>query len=231
MSTKTVYDVESGSAVVLLEEKQRRSWMGSWFCASVALLTTLLAVLCVCQLLRTQIVADPAKTLDFGEEHLEAPVYHKRSLKPNATDSGKPATHLQASVSDASELHWRNDVDQAFHVNGLKLQGNNLLVPKTGLYFVYSQASFTGDCKDGETVYLLLSIQRKAISYLENRPLLSSMKTVCGDAKDSKDVWFKSIYQGAVFKLEKGDLLETNISDVSKLDTASGKTFFGAFHI
>uniref|UniRef100_A0A8C4RDS2 Lymphotoxin-alpha n=1 Tax=Erpetoichthys calabaricus TaxID=27687 RepID=A0A8C4RDS2_ERPCA len=136
-----------------------------------------------------------------------------------------------ASVSDASELHWRDNVDQAFHENGLTLQGNSLLVPKTGLYFVYSQASFTGDCKDGETEYLFLSIQRKAISYLENRPLLSSMKTVCGDAKDSKDVWFKSIYQGAVFRLEKGDLLETHISDVSKLDTASGKTFFGAFHI
>lgn len=134
-------------------------------------------------------------------------------------------------TDDKKAVTWLNDVDQAF-ANGIDNTEDKIVVPRSGLYFVYSQVSFKGQCKKGQPVYLSHNIERLAVSYTEKRNLLSASKTACVETHgSSKDIWYKSIYQGAVFKLEKGDTLSTKTGGVDKLVVDGGNSFFGVFEL
>ncbi|MBN3284079.1 TNFA factor, partial [Polyodon spathula] len=148
------------------------------------------------------------------------PTVTSKILLPNIADV----------TEDESEVTWLNDVDQAFS-NGIANTKDKIVVPRTGLYFVYSQVSFKGQCK-GQPVYLSHTIERLAVSYPEKRNLLSASKTACIEThRSSKDIWYKSIYQGAVFKMEKGDILSTKTGGVDKLVVDGGNSFFGVFEL
>ncbi|KAL6076504.1 hypothetical protein STEG23_013359 [Scotinomys teguina] len=57
----------------------------------------------------------------------------------------KPAAHLVGYPSKQNSLLWRANTDRAFLQYGFSLNNNSLLIPTSGLYFVYSQVVFSGE--------------------------------------------------------------------------------------
>ncbi|XP_024594386.1 lymphotoxin-alpha [Neophocaena asiaeorientalis asiaeorientalis] len=142
----------------------------------------------------------------------------------------KPAAHLVGDPSTQDSLRWRANTDRAFLRHGFSLSNNSLLVPTSGLYFVYSQVVFSGEgCFPKATptpLYLAHEVQLFSSQYPFHVPLLSAQKSVCPGPQGP---WVRSVYQGAVFLLTRGDQLSTHTDGISHLLLSPSSVFFGAF--
>ncbi|XP_077364001.1 tumor necrosis factor a (TNF superfamily, member 2) [Festucalex cinctus] len=159
----------------------------------------------------------------------------------------RAAIHLtgQYNSNIANSVQWINQVDPSHSQGGLELKNNEIVVPKDGLYFVYSQVSFRVSCRSDDsdddasatsTVHLTHRVRRWSSSFGndEYRTILHSVRTACqktasGDA-DQDGGWYSAVYMGAVFNLNKGDKLKTVTEKMlPNLEEEAGKTFFGVF--
>ncbi|KAJ8273818.1 hypothetical protein GJAV_G00105850 [Gymnothorax javanicus] len=155
----------------------------------------------------------------------------------------KAAIHLEGYYNATRDsVVWSVDTGHAFSQGDLMLEQNEIVILKTGLYFVYSQASFRINChakagaRDaGKVVYISHAVSRQSESYANSwKDLMSSLRPTCRkltDGGDSGRRWHNSIYLGAVYSLMEGDRLRTDTekSLLSSLEWEDGKTFFGAF--
>ncbi|XP_070691231.1 tumor necrosis factor b (TNF superfamily, member 2) [Pempheris klunzingeri] len=169
------------------------------------------------------------------------PHYRLRRISSKA----KAAIHLEGSYEEgeslSDQIEWRNGQGQAFAQGGFRLENNQIVIPQTGLYFVYSQASFRVSCNDGDEegagkrlMPLSHRIWRDSDSVGSKVSLMSAVRSACQNTaqEDSYRVgqgWYNAIYLGAVFQLNKGDKLWTETNQPSELETDEGKTFFGVF--
>ncbi|CAB1320399.1 unnamed protein product [Coregonus sp. 'balchen'] len=144
-------------------------------------------------------------------------------------------------------VEWTDKVGQGFSQGGLELDNNEIVIPQDGLYFVYNQASFHVSCKadpkhpnDQEMVHLSNTVKRWSLSYgsednKKYQTLLNSVRTVCKKSSNSEAAsegkWYNAVYVGAVFRLERGDRLQTVIEKrlLPHLGSGDGKNFFGVF--
>lgn len=152
-----------------------------------------------------------------------------------------PTARLFQSGEDVEgrQLEWLTSQGQAFSQGNLQLRDNKIVIPKSGLYFVYSQASFSGTCGGNddadEPTPLSHRIWRHTDSMGGTVPLMSGERSACqsaGGAEGSGRAewhWHNTVYLGAVFKLKSNDLLWTETSPMSKVEKEEGKTFFGVF--
>lgn len=141
----------------------------------------------------------------------------------------------------SKEVEWRNGQGQAFAQGGLRLESNQIIIPKTGLYFVYSQASFRVSCGDGDEggagkhlTPLSHRIWRYSDSIGSKASLMSAVRSACQNtalegSPSSGQGFYNAIYLGAAFQLNRGDRLWTETNQLSELETDEGKTFFGVF--
>ncbi|XP_071225093.1 tumor necrosis factor-like [Salvelinus alpinus] len=237
--SRVMVDVESGpvypaTTVTLVRDKStpRRRLCGA-----------LLAIaLCVSAAL---FITWHAKKQDHVEE-VDELQHTLRQLSENR----KTAIHLEGEYNSSGEyktaVEWRKDEDQGFSQGSLKLNNNEIVIPQTGLYFVYSQVSFHVSCKadpkhpnNQKMVHLSNTVKRWSPSYgtednKEEQTLLSSVRTVCkksSNSEESEGKWYNAVYMGAVFSLEKGDMLQTEIETrlLPHLEKGAGKNFFGLF--
>ncbi|KAM9307070.1 tumor necrosis factor a (TNF superfamily, member 2) [Pholidichthys leucotaenia] len=159
----------------------------------------------------------------------------------------RAAIHLQGEYNPEiqTSVDWKNDVDQTHSQGGLELINNEIVIPRHGLYFVYSQASFrfscSGDADDANSspmVHLSHSVRLWSPSYGDDdsyQTILHSIRTACQKTAssdlDEDGKWFTAVYMGAVFNLMKGDRLSTVMEQkmLEKLEDEPGKTFFGVF--
>lgn len=154
-----------------------------------------------------------------------------------------PGSYNEDDETAKDMLEWRSGQGQAFAQGGFRLQDNKIIIPQTGLYFVYSQASFRVFCSDVEEEEeagnrfrpLSHSIWRYSDSLGGEASLMSAVRSACQTTAQEEDSyrdgrgWYNAIYLGAVFQLNKGDKLWTKTNQLSELDTDEGKTFFGVF--
>ncbi|XP_005750745.1 tumor necrosis factor-like [Pundamilia nyererei] len=157
----------------------------------------------------------------------------------------RAAIHLQGvhNYSRKTSVEWQKDVDQSHSQGGLELDKNEIVIPRDGLYFVYSQASFRVDCSSDADdtsshpmVHLSHTVKRWSRSYApEYVTILHSIRTVCqkttsGDS-DKDGNWYTAVYMGAVFNLYAHDRLRTQTEEamLEKLEDEPGKNFFGVF--
>nr|ASW22528.1 tumor necrosis factor alpha type 1 [Argyrosomus regius] len=159
------------------------------------------------------------------------------------SSKAKAAIHLEGSYDDTvtDKLEWKNGQGQAFAQGGFRLVNNQIIIPQTGLYFVYSQASFRVSCNDGDEegagkrlTPLSHRIWRYSDSIGSRASLMSAVRSACQNTaqEDNYGVgqgWYNAIYLGAVFQLNRGDKLWTETNQPSELETDEGKTFFGVF--
>ncbi|KAM7135472.1 lymphotoxin-alpha isoform 1-T2 [Molossus nigricans] len=155
---------------------------------------------------------------------------HRHLQKQFARDTFKPAAHLVGDPSTQNSLRWRASTDRAFLRHGFALSNNSLLVPASGLYFIYSQVVFSGEgCSPQAAptpLYLAHKVQLFSSQYPFHVSLLSAQKSVCPGPQGP---WVRSVYQGAVFLLTQGDQLSTHTDGISHLLLSPSTVFFGAF--
>ncbi|XP_006995296.1 lymphotoxin-alpha [Peromyscus maniculatus bairdii] len=165
-----------------------------------------------------------------GVRSSAARIAHQPPQKHSTRGFLKPAAHLVGHPSKQNSLLWRANTDRAFLRHGFSLNNNSLLVPASGLYFVYSQVVFSGEsCSPKATpapIYLAHEVQLLSSQYPFHVPLLSAQKSVYPGLQGP---WVRSMYQGAVFLLSKGDQLSTHTDGVSHLHFSPSSVFFGAF--
>ncbi|XP_029959493.1 tumor necrosis factor-like isoform X2 [Salarias fasciatus] len=155
------------------------------------------------------------------------------------SSGAKAAVHLEGSCDEedgggsggGQRLRWRADQGQAFDQGGFRLWNGSVVVPRSGLYFVYSQASFRVACGAGPVpVPLSHGVWRHSDSQGGGAPLMSAVRSACrGPAPADGRGWYDAVYLGGVFQLRRGDRLWTETNRPTLLETDDGRTFFGAF--
>ncbi|KAM7383043.1 hypothetical protein PAMP_002730 [Pampus punctatissimus] len=238
-------DVEIGleeRRVVLVEKKSSIGWISK---VSLAFFIT---VLCLGGVLlfawywngRQELKTQSGQTETLIKEDTAEKIDPHFTLKRISTKA-KAAIHLEGSYDDedseslTNKLEWKNGQGQAFAQGGFQLVDNKILIPQSGLYFVYSQASFRVSCSDGDgegkrLTTLSHRIWRDSDSVGSKTSLMSAVRSACQQAAPGDEHgWYNAIYLGAVFQLNKGDKLWTETNQLSELETDDGKTFFGVF--
>ncbi|KAG7225360.1 hypothetical protein INR49_027343 [Caranx melampygus] len=155
---------------------------------------------------------------------------------------GRAAIHLEGKRGKTS-VQWNANVDHAHSHGGLKLVNNEIEIPSKGLYFVYSQASFSVNCSSSDDdyddsnsmVHLSHTVKRWSRSFGDYETILHSVRTACQRTFSADEIedgnWYTAVYMGAVFDLNKGDKLKTVMEEkmLQELQDEAGKTFFGVF--
>ncbi|KAG8004967.1 Tumor necrosis factor, partial [Nibea albiflora] len=131
----------------------------------------------------------------------------------------RAAIHLRGEYNPerTTSVQWINEVDQSYAQGGLKLVNNEIVIPRDGLYFIYSQASFSVSCSSNDDdsdpmVHLSHTVKRSSDTYGTKNTyetILHSVRTACQKTEsnnpDEDGKWFSTIYMGAVFSLNRGD--------------------------
>uniref|UniRef100_A0A674N6N9 Lymphotoxin-alpha n=1 Tax=Takifugu rubripes TaxID=31033 RepID=A0A674N6N9_TAKRU len=235
----TASDVEMGlqqKTVVLVEKKSSTGWMGK------IILAIFVVVLCC------------GGALLFvsywnGRQEMQA-VPEKSETLIEKKDTGKTLRVFLHAVFSGSfdegenrkdQVEWKNGQGQAFAQGDFQLDNNTIIIPKTGLYFVYSQASFRVTCGEGDKhspgkshIPLSHRVWRYSDSIGTETTLLNAVRSACQNSAleggySEGQSCYNAIYLGAVFQLKMGDKLRTETNQLSELETEEGKTFFGVF--
>ncbi|KAK5603502.1 hypothetical protein CRENBAI_006078 [Crenichthys baileyi] len=237
-------DVEAGlqeRIEVLVEKKSTTAWMWKILGA------LLLVALCIGGArLYVWYQLERSESTQSGET--AAPIIMDPDVKTAAHSTlkemsrkAKAAIHLVGHYDEDDNMlavEWRDAVGQAFAQGGLHLYDNKIIIPESGLYFVYSQASFRVSCsKDtegaGRPMPLSHRIRRASKSIGQPVSLMSAVRSACQNVQEddmrSGQGCYSTIYLGAVFQLNKGDTLQTETNQLPELETEEGKTFFGVF--
>ncbi|XP_069491158.1 tumor necrosis factor-like [Ambystoma mexicanum] len=233
MSTEIfLHDMEKGGLQVERDTSRPRHnrcwrWLAATSFAALAGATVVLT------LLFFQVIPYPHSTSKQSDwQHQNSPADPHLSpipqqLKLQAMESQKPAAHLIADLSHKS-LRWISDRGNAFMENGMMLEDNTLVIPARGLYFVYTQVVYYGgQCPAKGSLYLVHSVYKRSESYSVDMPLLSATKSACEGTSPNGQHWYESIYQGAVFSLEEGDVLSTRTTQIANLDPKGAQNYFG----
>ncbi|KAM8952758.1 tumor necrosis factor-like [Pelodytes ibericus] len=143
-----------------------------------------------------------------------------------ARHANKLAAHLIGELTEQNEIHWDGTVLGSLMEDGMKVEENALVIPRDGLYFVYTQVVFTGSsCLNTDAIQFTHTVSRNNESIGGKMAILTSTKTAC--ERPSKSTWFQPMYQGGVFHLEQGDTLSTETTNTKYLEDNDGKIYFG----
>ncbi|KAL8213119.1 UNVERIFIED_CONTAM: hypothetical protein K2H54_060819 [Gekko kuhli] len=229
-SEQLVYDVEKGSNVIVVRDPPRKD--SHWKCLSICSFLLLIGAVTVFTLLQFGAFGSSANQ-DSKENRNPFPEGMPQTLRVRAAASGKPAIHAIASRTHHNKLVWTTRLIPAM-TNGMELseKDNALVVPSTGLYFVYSQLLFHGNsCREHAEESLLLTHTIYSMSREFNGgkvELMKAVKSVC-ESEGHNKLWFESIYQGGVFRLQAGDKLLSDTQSAKYLNwDREGQVYFGA---
>ncbi|XP_061478102.1 tumor necrosis factor [Rhineura floridana] len=230
-SEHLVYDVEKGDhKIVVVREKPQKD--SRWKCLTVCSLLLLIGATFVFAVLQFGAFKQ-SEHQDARENRNSFSEGLPDTMKVQALMSNKPAAHAIAVRTPNKQLVWTTDVAPAIQENGMQLDknDNSLVVPSTGLYFVYSQVMFHGDTCPESPLLLSHTVSWSSSQFNSNVDLLKAIKSVCeggSDTQGHKSMWFESIYQGAVFRLNKGDHVWSKTESSQYLDfTHHGQIYFG----
>ncbi|XP_025917780.1 tumor necrosis factor ligand superfamily member 10 [Apteryx rowi] len=163
--------------------------------------------------------------------HLTGNSNRKNSLSPhsklkNTRGSGQKINNWESSRKGHSFLY------------NVELRNGELVIPKTGFYYIYSQTYFRFRENENEDSDLLAQIRNpkqlvqyvyKLTNYPEPILLMKSARTSCWSKKAEYGLY--SIYQGGVFQLKRDDRIFVSVSNGDIVDMDKEASFFGAFLI
>ncbi|XP_063042175.1 tumor necrosis factor-like [Engraulis encrasicolus] len=143
----------------------------------------------------------------------------------------------------SNTVEWQSVDELSYVGEGLVLRENQIIIPRRGLYFVYSQVSFEINCHaplstststEPETYHLVHEVFRKTTKLQKMVTLLSASRSGCKHQpaeKDSGKRWYGTINMEAIFQLDKDDCLGTTTHPISHVADGQGKTYFGVFAV
>ncbi|MGH0167134.1 UNVERIFIED_CONTAM: hypothetical protein FKN15_052099 [Acipenser sinensis] len=129
---------------------------------------------------------------------------------------------------------WESRKGLAF-LHNLQFKNGELIVPRTGLYHIYSQTYFRHTApSDGSEVSQrsvrnkqMLQYIYKVTSYPDPILLMKNARTTCWSKNTEYGLY--SIYQAGVFELKANDRVFVTVSNISVVDMDEESSFFGAF--
>ncbi|CAL8300920.1 unnamed protein product [Boreogadus saida] len=129
---------------------------------------------------------------------------------------------------------WEGHRGLAFLQN-MELGGWDLLVPRAGLYFIYSQTYFrlpsvgeaAGEARQHEDAQLVQYIYKKMSSYTVPILLMKSSRSVCWPRGPEPGLF--SLHQAGTAHLQPADRLFITVSNVSTVVMDGRTSYFGAF--
>ncbi|XP_078422628.1 tumor necrosis factor ligand superfamily member 15-like [Cetorhinus maximus] len=149
--------------------------------------------------------------------------------KPVAHLTGLKGWNLSGELQ-FQPLEWDFETGMAY--SNMGYADGHLHIPRSGLYYVYSQVAFyLPSCEELSAQelnwgVLTHNVYKRTDSYPEPTPLLTATKSVCeGGLGD----WHVTISQGALFILQERDRLFVTVNKAAMVEHMEQKTFFGAF--
>lgn len=122
------------------------------------------------------------------------------------------------------------------HLDGMALQKGRLIVPETGVYFVYSQAGFLIYYDPGnpisagdQSVFHYIYRYNARLPNSGRQELMRSDIAQCWEQNKSYARY--TSYIGAAIRLEKNDEVYVNVSNYESLVGEQSVTFFGMFKV
>ncbi|XP_068810371.1 tumor necrosis factor ligand superfamily member 10 [Struthio camelus] len=162
--------------------------------------------------------------------HLTGNSNRKNSLSPHNSSPRRGSGQKISSWESSRKGH-------SFLYN-VELRNGELVIPKTGFYYIYSQTYFRFRENENEDSDLLAQIRNpkqlvqyvyKLTNYPEPILLMKSARTSCWSKKAEYGLY--SIYQGGVFQLKRDDRIFVSVSNGDIVDMDKEASFFGAFLI
>ncbi|OCT66204.1 tumor necrosis factor [Xenopus laevis] len=202
---------------LLIVRHQRSNRDSTWRCVSICAFLLLLGSTILFALLHFQIIPNFGNKDESKMPEILAIKTYLESVpeaRAQARKGQKMAAHF-TGVKESDKLVWEN-YDSDSSIAEKMLKDNAIVIPEHGLYFVYTQVSFTGPDCQREPLHLTHTVNILRESYPTEEPILTSMKTVCEVRSDS--TWFQSVYEGGIFNLEKGSVISTETKDIEFLD-------------
>uniref|UniRef100_A0A8C6UCD5 Tumor necrosis factor n=1 Tax=Neogobius melanostomus TaxID=47308 RepID=A0A8C6UCD5_9GOBI len=224
---------------VLVEEKESREEEKFAFCTRTNVALTVFTLFLVGSAAAVLLTRPGSKGPQQQDGHYEELRHSLRQTNVRA------AIHLDGRYDESTgTVVWQMGTDHSFVQGELKLEGNEVVIPLSGPYFVYSQASYRLSCNSDpeeevrhSRVHLSHMVERWSDSLGDRdervyRPILHSVRTAC-ERHPQKGHWFSGVYVGAMFNLNAGDRLRTSLTNdsqlLSQLEDGHGETFFGVF--
>ncbi|XP_053545132.1 tumor necrosis factor [Bombina bombina] len=228
--------LENGLLTVSCTERRRRSDL-CWRWVSICSFLLVVGAAVFFALLHFKIIPTPANKDEFRMPEILAVRTYLDSIPTDVRKHNKLGKKLAAHCPgyvENGQLVWKEstlmDEDIDSKEGQVKLQDNSLVIPKDGLYFVYTQVAFTGrNCQVTKPLYLSHIVNKWSLSYDDHSPILTSTKSVC-EVKSSS-AWFQPMYQGGLFYLEEGDILSTSTDGIGQLDVSDTQIYFGVLAI
>ncbi|KAL4648331.1 CD40 ligand-like [Arapaima gigas] len=209
----------------------------------------------VCRGRDDQIIYAESSTTNITLSHSKKPAIHmgpEQELRqfPDLMMKGKESHILKHTFMLMHSLYlcllWslenllgRTDIIRWDNINGPAVQqglmGYNkdggIVVSREGIYFVYSQVYFQllPSAEEKQSKQFFQYIYRKTALY--PKPILLSKAGVTKCWNPGMDFQFFSSHQGALFQLQRGDMLSLHVPDIKSVCLQDGSTFFGAFMV
>ncbi|MEQ2258497.1 hypothetical protein XENORESO_020554 [Xenotaenia resolanae] len=129
---------------------------------------------------------------------------------------------------------WEGQRGLSFLQN-MELKGGELLVPRTGLYYIYAQTYFRlpsvgeteGEATEDEGAELVQYIYKKMSSYTGPILLMKSSRSVCWPRGLEPGLF--SLHQAGTAFLQPADRLFVTVSNASTMEMDGRASYFGAF--
>ncbi|KAM4641987.1 tumor necrosis factor-like [Discoglossus pictus] len=223
------------SELLNVSENKHRSTSHCWRWVSICSFLLLAGAAVFLALLYFQIIPSPENKEEFQMPEILSVRSYLDSVPPEVSGQVKTGQKVAAHCPghlENGKLVWDKStlMDLESEDEKVKLKGNSLVIPRDGLYFVYTQVAFTGsNCQRKKALYLTHTVNKLSESYEDVVPILTSTKSVC--EVPSSSAWFQPIYQGGLFHLEKGDVLSTDTTELNNLDEEDAKVYFGVLAI
>ncbi|XP_063062146.1 tumor necrosis factor ligand superfamily member 10 [Engraulis encrasicolus] len=168
---------------------------------------------------------------------------HVTGSLPPGTDKDLKGP-LNRKVQGQKIQSWESKKGLAFLQN-VQLSEGELVMPQSGLYYIYSQIYFrhtmspdeeyaddaAGDSAGGGSSVrgkpMLQYVYKKMGSYPVPILLMKNARTTCWSRDTEYSLY--SIYQAGLFQLGAGDRVFVTVSNMSTIDMDEKSSFFGAF--
>ncbi|XP_043914756.1 tumor necrosis factor ligand superfamily member 15 [Protopterus annectens] len=216
------------------EEFRRLRFAVACCMLSIFILAVVIAFLLVCNLRASDTGRVELVAVNTSEQGLSRTM---QGINHTGIES-LPMAHLTATkTNDYPSENWDpalewEDKDGLAFTSGMKYHNKALEIPKDGYYFVYSQVTFRAVEEINKSIsktnspYATQIITKIKPSYPDPIKLLKGETSIPA----SQQNWRQTVSLGAMFKLEEGDRLLVNVSNVSLVDYSNEyKTYFGAF--
>lgn len=129
----------------------------------------------------------------------------------------------RGNTTNEKYLQWEHNIGHAYCRGGFNYSNGDLVVPRDGLYSVFLQITYGGECPS-RMIKLINNVLHFTAAYEKDVALLSSSHTL----SCSTGGWTKSLYTAGLFFLKARERLHVTSTHPEYISKNQYEVFFGA---